>query len=149
MKKSVEERFWSKVNKTDTCWIWTANAQRYGYFTLSSIERSELAHRVAWLLTYGPVPDGLNVLHKCDNTLCVNPDHLYLGTQHQNIKDCISRGRRNDDLTILTPEQAQEIRSSLLSQRKLAIEYNVSQTLIFRIRHNLRYGEHNGKSDAM
>lgn len=83
--------FWSHVAMTDDgCWTWTNGRNRHGY----GIQCHTLAHRVAWSMTYGPIPDGLCVRHRCDNPPCVRPDHLELGTQMQNIRDMDERGRR-------------------------------------------------------
>jgi hypothetical protein len=90
------DRFIEKVQKTDTCWIWTGASQdnRYGYLHVrNSKNPNALAHRVSWELHFGPVPDGMNVCHRCDNTRCVQPDHLFLGTQSENITDMHRKGR--------------------------------------------------------
>lgn len=90
-----EFRFWSKVEKTDTCWIWGGNKNQDGYglfYPLS--KKTAQAHRFSWSLINGPVPDGLYVCHKCDNPSCVNPDHLFVGTQTDNMRDCKNKGRR-------------------------------------------------------
>jgi hypothetical protein len=96
MRKTLSERFWEKVVKTDDCWLWIgAQVVRptcsYGIITIEG--RPEHAHRVAWTLVYGPIPEGLNVLHRCDNELCCRPDHLFLGTQLANMLDMVAKGR--------------------------------------------------------
>ncbi len=90
-----EVRFWHKVNKTETCWLWTGhtNYSGYGLFRRSRGSQEVRAHRVSWDLHYGQVPEGLLVLHKCDVRNCVNPDHLFLGTQPDNVRDCEVKGR--------------------------------------------------------
>jgi hypothetical protein len=90
------ERFWSKVSKSDKCWIWTISKDHagYGYFSLSG--KTVKAHRVAWELTYGDIPDGLCVLHRCDNPSCVNPEHLFLGDTVINNRDRAAKGRNRD-----------------------------------------------------
>lgn len=79
------------------CWLWLGGRdgyRRYGYF--SPRYQGELyAHRVSWLIHRGPIASGLRVCHKCDVTLCVNPDHLFLGTQQDNMDDMMRKGRRN------------------------------------------------------
>jgi hypothetical protein len=97
--KSVEELFWSKVRIGDGCWEWTGvvNHARGGYGQFSSRRlggcATRRAHRVAWILTYGPVVDGLCVLHRCDNRVCVRPGHLFLGTRSDNGADMRAKGR--------------------------------------------------------
>jgi hypothetical protein len=87
------ERFWSKVEKTPGCWLWSAfkNGPGYGWFRVGQKPRQ--AHRVSWELHNGPIPDGLQVLHRCDVRSCVRPDHLFLGTQLDNIADMLAKGR--------------------------------------------------------
>src|SRR4030043_361681 len=106
MWDSVEKRFWNKVNKTDDCWIWTAycNKKEYGCFKFQ--DKSELAHRVSWIIHNGPIPNGLHVLHKCDNPPCVRPDHLFLGTDKDNANDRISKGRFVDLNWLKTYQQS-------------------------------------------
>lgn len=96
----VDERFWSKVNKNTEsgCWEWTSSRNKGGYglfFTslIYSKQRANKAHRFSWTLVNGEIPDGMWVLHKCDNRKCVNPDHLFLGDRVANMVDCAAKGR--------------------------------------------------------
>lgn len=90
----IEERFWAKVNKTETCWLWTGAKQRLGYGHISiGNDRFTSAHRLAYELANGPIPDGLFACHRCDNPACVRPDHLFLGTQQDNLRDAWRKGR--------------------------------------------------------
>lgn len=90
-------RFWSKVDKRKQreCWPWKAACHRdgYGWFRPVPGANMELAHRVSWKINRGAIPKGLYVLHKCDNPCCVNPKHLFLGTQLDNMRDMLSKGR--------------------------------------------------------
>lgn len=88
-----EERFWARVEKTDECWLWTAYRLRSGYGWLRVNKVGWLAHRRSWALCNGSIPDGLFVLHRCDNPSCVRPDHLFLGTHQDNMTDMATKGR--------------------------------------------------------
>ena len=96
-------RFWSKVDRSggpETCWPWRAsgNGRGYGHFSIGRTPGTmAYAHRVAWVLSYGPIPEGLEVCHNCpggDNPRCVNPAHLWLGTHLENVRDMCRKGRR-------------------------------------------------------
>jgi HNH endonuclease len=95
---TMEERFWSKVKKTDGCWLWESalkirNPQKaYGHFRWDGKNRP--AHRVAWEIANGkPFPDGMFACHHCDNPNCVNPDHIFVGTAKDNARDAVLKGR--------------------------------------------------------
>lgn len=87
---SRRERFWSHVNKDGDCWLWTGSLNNHGYGTFGS---GELSHRISWVFAYGTIPVGLFVLHHCDNPLCIRPEHLFLGTQSDNVRDMLAKGR--------------------------------------------------------
>jgi hypothetical protein len=91
------ERFWSKVQKTDGCWIWTASKRHKGYgafcYSKNGVVVQGRAHRFMWEMVYGDIPAGMFVLHRCDNPACVNPDHLWLGTNQDNVDDMMRKGR--------------------------------------------------------
>lgn len=160
MQKYTLERqilsFWNKVNKNGSipahcpelgaCWEWTARKNRLvGYGTARLGIKTENAHRVSWRIINGEIPDGLWVLHKCDNPLCVRPDHLFLGTQIDNMTDMILKGRKAKAEGVwncrLSTTQVNEIKERKLSgekQNKLALEYRVSNALISYIVNNKR-----------
>ena len=104
IKESDERRFWSKARKQndDQCWMWTgAHSERYGQFGLcnNGTGKTYRAHRIAWELTNGAIPNGLYVCHHCDVPLCVNPGHLFLGTQTDNLQDARKKGRMRKKVT--------------------------------------------------
>lgn len=93
MDKAISGRFWSKVTQGDSCWTWAAGYFSDGYGAFCRNGQNVHAHRVAYELTYGRVPKGLVVRHKCDNPPCVRPDHLESGTPADNSHDMVERGR--------------------------------------------------------
>lgn len=99
VRASLESRFWSKVQKGNGCWLWTSarsggsHGNAYGFFWVGGKKRSEFAHRVSYKLHKGPINDGMCVMHSCDNPLCVNPEHLSIGTNTDNLQDAAKKGR--------------------------------------------------------
>lgn len=92
----LEERFWLYVQKSDGCWNWTGGLSSKGYAILKGEGgdgKRLQSSRVSWEIHNGPIPPGLFVCHRCDNPKCVRPDHLFLGTQTDNMQDCIRKGR--------------------------------------------------------
>lgn len=135
------KRFWDKVEKTDGCWIWRASKTNNGYGRFQIKKQTKVSHRISWELTNGEIPDGLLVLHHCDNPACVRPDHLFLGTHVDNSKDMVQKGRVARGVrhhkAKLTEEQIKEIRlkhsNHQIPQKQIADEYGVGQPQISRI----------------
>lgn len=88
-------RFWSMVliPGPNDCWLWQRGVWKGGYGSFRIADKKYQAHRIAWMLEYGLIPEGYYICHHCDNPSCVNPHHLFLGTQRDNVQDCISKGR--------------------------------------------------------
>lgn len=132
-----QDRFFSKfkVGKSSECWEWAArlNNDGYGGFFLDS--KGRMAHRVSWTIHRGAIPPGLNVCHKCDNRKCVNPKHLFLGTNRDNTTDAMKKGRMakgvKSGMAKLTNEDVEEIRNAYLKEvisfKALGARFNVSE----------------------
>lgn len=142
-------RFWSKVHITanpNDCWEWQASFRGKGYGSFTLQGKSEQAHRIAYDITYGDLRPELSVLHTCDNPHCVNPIHLKMGTNQDNVDDREQKGRNNpprgeaNGFHKLTRMQVDEIRIRYITenipQHKLAREYGVSQAAISKIVRN-------------
>jgi hypothetical protein len=144
------ERFWSHVRKGPGCWEWTGGRNDWGYGTFAKYRdrSSPLAHRYSFVLANGPIPDGLLVLHRCDNPCCVNPEHLYAGTNQDNMNDREERGRgshlrgSSHGMSKLSEADVLAIRASYVKRGlpgkhapQLAAEYGVSVPTIYDIVH--------------
>ena len=135
-----------KINGQTGCWEWTAGTFRDGYGAFGLGGRAggnKRAHRVSYEFHYGPIPDDMLVCHRCDNRICVNPEHLFLGTSADNLADMTTKGRRarvghpgaSNPSAKLTADDAAAIRSATsLHWRELAKRYGVGKTTIYGIR---------------
>lgn len=95
-RKTVEERFWPKVNKTESCWLWTGSKTRAGYGEFhGEVWKTIRAHRWLYEKEYGPIPHGLHICHHCDTPACVRPSHMFVGTHLDNMRDCARKGRNS------------------------------------------------------
>jgi hypothetical protein len=143
---AFEKRFWSKVTKSGGCWDWgkTINTNGYGVFYVARF-RPVAAHRLAYEMAHGPVPDGLCVCHTCDNRKCVNPAHLFLGTNADNVADRESKGRGRPSnpkgsaswAATLDEKKVLAIRKQLSAggkQTEVAKAFGISQSTISQIK---------------
>lgn len=136
----MSAQFWAKVRKQpgDGCWEWTGSFNDKGYGKVRVDGRMVRAHRVAWELAHGPLslPADATVCHRCDNPACVRPDHLFLGTQLDNIRDRDAKGRAargaQTGAAKLSDEDVRAIRAAAgdLSGRALARRYGVSHVVV-------------------
>ncbi len=144
---SLAVRFWRTVEKTDSCWNWTGettthNRVNYGRCRIkeNGVWHKRVAHRVGWILQEGPIPEGMQVLHRCDNPLCVRRSHLFLGDHDINMADKAAKGRApagaNHTRTVMHPQLTAYIRrlaSDGLSYTEIATYTELSRTSVGRI----------------
>ena len=138
------EKFWSKTKRNEVtgCLEWTSFGKQgkwsYGFFRVTRDKPQVLAHRYAWILTYGKIPENMCVLHVCDNPRCVEVKHLRLGTHQENMADRDAKGRcakgERQHLAKFTAELVREIRSATENGEELAKRFDVSRSTINRIR---------------
>ena len=135
-----EARFWALVEKTDTCWVWKGKAVKSGHGLFYAATETLLAHRVSWRLHRGRIK-GKRVLHRCDNPPCVRPDHLFSGSQRENVNDAIAKGRwtmppsgEQHHSAKLTESDVRAIRATAGSHAVVARQFGVSKRLILLIR---------------
>lgn len=133
-----------KTNKTTGCWEWTAYMDAYGYGKISMYGSRCMAHRASWITHRGPIPSGLCVLHRCDNPPCINPDHLWIGTFHENALDASRKGRLGHPAPnrAFTPDQVVLItrltREGKL-QKDIAKMFGVNRNTIFEVTSGKHY----------
>lgn len=137
---SITERFWSAIHKTESCWLWTGTICRgYGYIGIGPGGRQVRfrAHRLSWMLHFGDIPEGLEVMHSCDNPACVRPAHLMLGTHQENIADAIRKGRKNcwglQKLTAHDVHQIRAMRAAGTLQKDIAARFGVARNTVSQV----------------
>ncbi len=145
MDATLAERFHAKVMPVPEagCWLWTASTSKgYGQLSRGTGLSPYKAHRLSWELHRGPIPEGMDMLHKCDTPSCVNPDHLFVGTAKDNVDDMDSKGRRVNAQpkgvahwqSKLTDDEVRAIRAATESQRAIGRQFGVHQTLVSLIK---------------
>lgn len=145
-RRSLWDRFHDKVmpEPNTGCWLWVGAVKELGYGVIGLGRRDEgtaKAHRVSWELHRGPIPEGMCILHRCDQPMCVNPNHLFCGTLADNMQDCVRKGRnylpdnKGEKATWskLTEDAVRDIRSRVLAGTEYARKYNVSKSAIYEI----------------
>lgn len=146
---NIADRIFKRIEKRDSgCWLWTGNKWLNGYGKVQGPNKQNnkperYAHRAMWMLTNGNIPEGKNVLHICDVRECVNPEHLYLGNQADNVRDMFARGRacvgEQRPEAKLTEKDVLEIRASNEPNNFLAKKFNTSTQNIWQIKRRLRW----------
>lgn len=143
--------FWSRLEEAPgDCRVWLGGKNEHGYGRIKRAGRQTRAHRVAYELAHGPIPEGLGVLHRCDNPPCCNPDHLYVGDQRANVQDAIERGRASpppllrgeDHPNSKIPDAELPVILARLAagetQTAIARDYGVSQGAIWKVKAGIR-----------
>jgi len=141
ISRSLADRFWEKVDKQgpDECWEWIGGKHNKGYGQIQAYSRLDKAHRVSWMINNGPIPENMCVLHHCDNPSCVNPAHLWLGTNADNVRDKMEKGReahnggeKNGSAKLTEPKVRRVIAflDAGYSHKKIAAFFNVSRSTI-------------------
>lgn len=156
-KQRLECFFMEKVHPEPNtgCWLWTGTDKGNGYGMITVGGRRELAHRVSYRLYKSEIPSGMYVCHQCDTPSCVNPDHLWLGTQRENIRDCVAKGRanrrapkgENHHAAKLTAIDVEAIRAAPFfygAVKQLAEKYGVRPEAITAIRNGRAWVSHDG-----
>lgn len=141
-------RFERKFVKSDGCWNWNAVHDKNGYGQFRLLGRTERVHRIAYVVYVGPIPPGFSVLHTCDNPRCVNPQHLWLGTQADNLRDMANKrrstyGERNPQakLTVANVLRIRELyRRGRQTQQSIALIFGVADSAICNIINGKRWG---------
>ena len=135
----VPDRILRKIELTDSCWLWKGARDGRNYGRVSVAGKNFHATRVIWELANGEIPEDMDVLHKCDNPPCVNPDHLFLGSAGDNLRDMYAKGRRSgkgikNGNSRLSESDVINIRTSDIPAKNLAAFYQIHPATIFKIK---------------
>ncbi len=145
MNQTTPDKFWKRVSVTNEneCWPWNGKRTNQGYGMVGFEGKTQPAHRIAYIFYFGDFDRSLDILHKCDNPPCCNPNHLFLGTARDNIKDAIAKGRwkpfqrEKHPRALLTENQVAEIRSRWKpgygNAARLAREFKVTKSCVWGI----------------
>lgn len=141
---NIKRRFYSKINKTNTCWHWTGSKIKGGYGHFYKDGKNKKTHRVAYELEYGPFPENKIVCHHCDKRDCVRPDHLFLGTHKDNMVDMVKKGRslkgeKHPNAKLSDSEATKVIslyKERNLTQKEIGKIFNVSEGCIYSVLNN-------------
>jgi hypothetical protein len=147
MTEKQKRRFWAKVLKTDTCWIWQGAKDKDGYGVAIFVgEPRRKTHQLAYEDQVGPIPEGLGVLHHCDNPPCVRPDHLFLGTNQINLADMRAKGRQvkgethgRRKLTEADVANIKALKAEHVTQCAIAKWYGISDSAVSNIINGKRW----------
>lgn len=123
------------------CIIWLGNLDGGGYGTIRMDGKMVKAHRASWICQNGTIPDGMMVLHRCDMPLCINPDHLFLGTQSDNMQDMARKGRsnsagENNGRATITADTARQIRAASGTYNEIARQFGIGKSMVGYIKNN-------------
>jgi len=145
------DRLWERIDRVGDCWVFTGMKTNKGYGKIRVGSRTDgtrkmvSSHRLSWELTNGKIPDGMHVLHRCDNPSCINPAHLFLGSNQDNMSDMANKGRSRKSIGVLNPsvklteEQVREIKLRLKNGESVVSmedDYPVGRELLYHIKNN-------------
>ena len=146
-RRPFMQRFEEKIEMIPECgcWIWTAATNIHGYGLFIFNGKMQSTHRISWQVYRGAIPAGMFILHRCDTRLCVNPNHLRIGTQKENIQECHSKGRagykfgEHNGQSILLESQVLQIMSDSREHYIIAKDYNISSSLVSALKKGKRW----------
>lgn len=144
----LKDRLAIRSVRVGECIEWTGYVNYFGYGKLTYQNRQEYAHRAAWIANGGVIPDGMFICHKCDNRRCINPDHLFVGSQKDNMQDMKAKCRRRNvggargsahPSAKVNEAQVLEIRASNLTPEEIAARFNISKKHVYQILNRLTW----------